>query len=358
MLYTRGVSEASSVAPSGRQPAIPTAKALLLLTRPRGLLWFSLLPLIGYMFALWDYGLPVFRGWAFLGLLVSWTLLNAGTMWLNAELDRDEGAVLFGDSVPVPAAAGPLGYVALALSWLLALALDWRAGVCAGVCCIMAIAYSHRRTQLKGHPFGGPLINALGYGVLSPLAGWVLVAVPPTPRAGVTLVLLSIWMLGVSFAAQAFQAEEDGARGYRTLVVTHGPRVTLTAARVCMNIAVAGVFALAALGYYPRVMLLALPFFVGVDRHFIAWIKQPNGGSPAWAVGLLKRSFTAGLIMMTFAYGEYWRGLAAGEPTAGLGTARGAPSRSTLTIQLGDLKLERDLNVASDRAAQRPAARR
>ncbi len=194
--------------------------------------------------------------------------------------------------------------------------------------------------------------------MLSPLAGWVLVSVPPTPRAGATLVLLAIWMLGVSFAAQAFQAEEDGARGYRTLVVTHGPKTTLTVARVCMNVAVLGVFVLAASGYYPRIMLVAVPFFIGVDRHFKLWIKQPNGGSPAWAVGLLKRSFTAGLIMMTFAYGEYWRGLAADEPTAGLGTARGAPSRSTLTIQLGDLELEREPSGGAERAAQRPAAQR
>ena len=39
-------------------------------------------------------------------------------------------------------------------------------------------------------------------------------------------------VLGCYFAVQAFQADEDRARGYRTLVATHGPKAVLLAGRV------------------------------------------------------------------------------------------------------------------------------
>ena len=46
-------------------------------------------------------------------VLLAWVALHAGTLWLNAALDRDEGEVLWGRAVPVPANAALGGYAAL-----------------------------------------------------------------------------------------------------------------------------------------------------------------------------------------------------------------------------------------------------
>ena len=48
------------------------------------------------------------RPWSLLGVLAAWSWLNAGTLWLNAAVDRDEGEVLFGRSVKPPPLTGPL----------------------------------------------------------------------------------------------------------------------------------------------------------------------------------------------------------------------------------------------------------
>src|SRR5690606_1412062 len=92
-----------------------TARALWTLSRPRGALWVGALPLLGLVWAHWDRALPLrAAGWGLAAVVVAWLLLNAGTLWLNAALDRDEGEVLFGRPAPVPPGIEGFGYAALA----------------------------------------------------------------------------------------------------------------------------------------------------------------------------------------------------------------------------------------------------
>jgi 4-hydroxybenzoate polyprenyltransferase len=294
-------------------------RALWVLARPRLMPFVLLLPIVGFGWGHWDRALTL-RGEARLPwVLAAWLLLQAGTMWLNAALDRDSGEILMGRAIAVPRATTSCAYIALLLAVLCAFLGNVISGCACAICALLAILYSHPATVWKGHPFLGPMVNGLGYGLLSTLPGWALVGVTPNPRT------IAVWLcggsgvLGCYFAVQAFQADEDRARGYRTLVVTHGPGAVLLAARVCIGVV------LAAIGWLPRVSLVALIFAVWVDRWLAAWAKQPNGGDERWARGLAKRLLIAALLGIGLAYVDYFVDIALDRPVAGLGTARGHP---------------------------------
>jgi len=303
-----------------------TPRTLWRLVRPRGAIWVVLLPLLGFGFAHWDYGLPLRSGGAMGGVLLAWAALHAGTMWLNAALDRDEGEVLFGSGGGVPERIGLFGYTALGTCVALAATLGPVPVVCAALAAVLAVLYSHPSTAWKGHPVGGPLVNAVGYGVLSPAIGWSLVDVPVTPRAVALLALVVAWTLGAYFAAQAFQAVEDGRRGYRTLVVTHGPAACLRAARVLLDVAFLGFVGLTLLGWFPRICLVVVPLGGWLDRWMVQWSGVPDGGSESWARGLAIRLVLVMLGLVGTAYLAYGVDVLRGGPAAGLGTARGHPS--------------------------------
>lgn len=301
-----------------------TALRLLLLARPKGLLLIALIPAVGYGFALWERGSTIAAKYVLPDLLwlwLVWALGHAGSLWLNAVLDEDEGGVLLGRSVPVPKITGPMGYLALALSVGLAWPLSTVTLVCTTICAVMAVAYSHPRIALKGQPIGGPLVNGFGYGSLSPVAGWAAAEGVLTWRAAMTLAFIVAFILGVYFAAQAFQADEDRRRGYRTLVVTHGPRWTLLTARACVGFAAIGASLGAALGVYPRLMLLTVPAWWWADRYLATWSKAPNGGDSKMAGQWIARLSVGGLGVILAAYVDHLWKLLHHLPPGGCGTA-------------------------------------
>jgi len=239
--------------------------ALWSLSRPRMLPFVLLLPLLGYGWAHWDHALDLV-GPGRMGLvLMAWALLHAGTLWLNAVLDRDEEPVLFGSPVAVPQGTATAGYLSLAATVGVAAAAAPLAGLAAAGCAALAVLYSHPRSRWKAHPLGGPAINAVGYGLLSPLAGWAVVGAPLDLRSLLVWPLLAVGLLAPTFAAQAFQGEADRRRGYRTLVVLRGPEACLRAARAALLLAVAWGLGLAAIGLVPRLCLAgALPWMAVV----------------------------------------------------------------------------------------------
>jgi 4-hydroxybenzoate polyprenyltransferase len=295
------------------------------LARPRLLPFVLLLPLVGFGWAHWDRALALRGGSHLLCVWAAWTALQAGTLWLNAALDRDKGEVLFGRAVSVPPRIVPTAYLALlggvALGFVGAPSAGWAAAACA----VLAVLYSHPRTVWKAHPVLGPLVNGVGYGLLSPLAGWAVVRVAPDARTIIVWLLAGLAVLGCYFAAQTFQGDEDQARGYRTLVATHGPHATLLAGRVCIGVALLGGTALAAVGWLPRLCLVALPLGWWIDRWLRRWSELPDGGSERWARGLALRMLIAGLVCVGLAYVDYGMELVTEAPAAGQGTAGGHP---------------------------------
>lgn len=299
--------------------------ALWHLARPKLLPFVLLLVLCGYGLTHWDRGLLARGAGALAFTLVAWSLLHAGTLWLNAAVDRDEGPVLYGRSVAPPAYAAAAGYGALVLCVGVASLARPAIGVAAVVCAALAVAYSHPRMLWKGHPLLGPLVNLVGYGLLSPLVGFLAVDVPPTWRLFVVWITGGIGVMGAFFAAQAFQHDEDAARGYRTFVVTHGAAACVQAARLCMGVGMAIGIALALVGWVPRVCLVALPLALWVDAHFRAWSQAPGGGDVSHARVLVQRLLVGALIAISLCLGDYFWNDARGLPVAGLGTAAGHP---------------------------------
>lgn len=301
------------------------AARLVALARPRLMPFVMLLPLMGWAWAHWDRALVARAGGELLGVMGAWGLLHAGTMWLNAAVDRDQGEVLFGRAVEPPSATASWGYAALLASVVVAATMHTSAGVACAACAAMSILYSHPQTLWKGHPTGGPLVNVVGYGVLSPLAGWVLVGVSVNPRTVVVWGLAQVGILAAYFAAQAFQQEEDRARGYRTLVATHGPRVVLRAARLCLAIGFLSGLALAVVGWIPRLCVFGALGWWWVDRWMARWVAQPDGGDGTWAAGFANRMAFALILGISLAFVEYAHQSLTGKPVAGLGTVRGIP---------------------------------
>lgn len=305
------------------------ATALWRLSRPALLPYVLALPLVGLGWAHWDRALS-FGGRAELGslmaLLVAWWLLHAGTLWLNAALDRDDGAVLMGRAAPVTSGTAAAGYVALVLSVVVGALAGPIATFAVGACAVLAVLYSHPSTAWKGHPVGGPFTNLVGYGLLSPMAGWSIAGVDPNPRTLVVWVLGACGVVGTYFAAQAFQQEEDAARGYRTLVVTHGPRKTIFAARLGIGVGFAGAFGLAVAGWLPQVLVVAPLLWWPVEHWLRRWSAVEGGGGPRWAEGMTVRLLLAAVVGLALVSADYVRGSVVGLPVAGLGTVAGLPS--------------------------------
>jgi 4-hydroxybenzoate polyprenyltransferase len=276
--------------------------ALITLARPKGTALLLFVPIVGYGFAHWDYALEAARRPGSLAMvLFSWVLLSAGSLWLNAALDGQESAALFGADEAPPHNATRFGYVALLAAVAIAFAADVRSGLACAACAVLAVLYSHPRTRWKAHALLGPLVNGLGYGVLSWLAGWSIARVPMSARTAAAMMLLTLFVVGMSFAAQAYQRSDDERRGYRTLVVTHGPAVCLSVASLTARITVGAVALLAATNVYPHLVLVGIPVFVFAERTMARWRRAPDGGSPAFAAEYALRMLAGGVVLVGLA---------------------------------------------------------
>jgi 1,4-dihydroxy-2-naphthoate octaprenyltransferase len=301
--------------------------SLLSLARPRAALLVSAATVIGYGFGLWEHALPLTNFARLPVVFIAWLALHAGTMWLNAALDRDRGAVLFGQSTAVPDGLGIWAYVALAVAVALAVCADLRAGLCALVAAGLSILYSNPRTRWKRHPLLGPCVNAVGYGVLTPAAGWVLVEAPLGGRTLATATLLMATALSVYFIGQVFQGEEDRQRRDRTLVATHGAGAVISATRVCLAYAGFGVTVMCIVGWFPRVCLLACPAWPMLD----GWLVRAARRGPLEEVqarGFVRRLSMFGLLLLLASIGSYLGDIYRGGSVAGQATSGALLRRS------------------------------
>ena len=300
-----------------------TLSALWELARPRGMMLVLGLPAVGYGFGHWEGALANRNPTGFLAVLAAWWFLSAGTLWLNAGLDRDEGEVLMGTAggtVRAPDTIWRWGTGALAAAVVLGCLAGPVPAVCVSICAALAVAYSHPRTAWKAHPVLGPLVNVAGYGLLSPIAGFALVGVAPTLRTYLALILVLAWVSGTYLGAQAFQEHEDRARGYRTLVATHGPRVVLQAARLFYGVAIGGLMLGGIVGLFPRLVLtVALPGWL-LDRHLAAWAADPSLGAAAAREMLRRGTVLAAWVLGAVVVEHLWR-FGQGLSVAGLGTS-------------------------------------
>jgi 4-hydroxybenzoate polyprenyltransferase len=168
---------------------------------------------------------------ALLGIALWVVCLNGGTLALNSAYDRDEADIAYLRQPPRP----PSHLAGFGLTLMLAglvgailLPPGYRAAYT--VCLVLSVLYSVPPARLKALPGADWVINMVGFGTLTPYAGWAATALPVGPVG--TLILLGFCPL---FAAlypltQIYQFEEDARRGDRTLARTLGVRHSLLVA--------------------------------------------------------------------------------------------------------------------------------
>ena len=162
-------------------------------------------------------------GTTLLGWFVFVILMNGGTLAINSAFDRDEGDVGYLKAPPRPprhllAFSAALLGLSLLLGFLLPPVFAWSNAACV----LMSVLYSVPPVRLKARAGWDLLINCLGFGLLTPLAGWGLGGAPASP-AFRSVILGFAFLFGALYPlTQIYQVEEDRARGDRTLVLMLG----------------------------------------------------------------------------------------------------------------------------------------
>ncbi|MDQ2768131.1 MAG: UbiA family prenyltransferase [Gemmatimonadota bacterium] len=174
------------------------------------------------------------------GLVVWVVLLNGGTLAINSAFDNDVGDIGYlDDPPPAPAHLARWGLALMLAGQGIALVLPRGFAIAYAICFAMSLLYSVPPPRLKAVAGADWLINMIGFGTLTPYAGWTLATIPLTSAGA--------WALGgfaPLFAAlypltQLYQLDEDRARGDRTLAIALGVRSSLAIALAAAAIAFA-----------------------------------------------------------------------------------------------------------------------
>lgn len=162
-------------------------------------------------------------GPALLGLALWVVCLNGGTLAINSAFDRDEGDIAYLRRPPPPPPrlfAFGLGLMLAGLAAALALPRDYV--VAYGVCLVLSIAYSVPPVRLKSVAGADWIINMVGFGTLTPYAGWAATGRPLDLAHGVVLAAFCPLFASLYPLTQIYQLDEDARRGDRTLAVRLG----------------------------------------------------------------------------------------------------------------------------------------
>lgn len=172
------------------------------------------------------HGLATLGGW-----FVFVVLMNGGTLAINSAFDNDEGDVGYLRQPPKPPrhlfkVSAAMLALSLGLGFLLPPAFAWSNAACV----VMSWLYSVPPARLKARAGWDLLINCLGFGLLTPMAGWGLTGLPFTPAflwaaTGFALLFGALYPL-----TQIYQVAEDRARGDQTLVIRLGETAALALA--------------------------------------------------------------------------------------------------------------------------------
>jgi 4-hydroxybenzoate polyprenyltransferase len=197
---------------------------------------------LGYLLAVGFAGAAAGRalGPAAAGIALWVVCLNGGTLAINSAFDQDEGDIAYLRRPPPPPRflfafglalmlAGLAGAILLPRGYLVAYA----------ICVVLSVAYSVPPLRLKAVAGADWAINLIGFGTLTPYAGWAA-----TGRSLDLAHALVLAAFGPLFAAlypltQIYQRDEDARRGDRTLAVRLGIERSLDVALAAAIVAFA-----------------------------------------------------------------------------------------------------------------------
>ena len=246
-------------------------------------------------------------------LAVAWLVwvvfLNGATLAFNSAYDKDTGPVAYLPDPPEPPSwlatvSALVMLTGIGLAWLV---VGKAFALLVGSCVLLSILYSHPLTRLKSKPGLDLLVNMLGYGAGTTLAGllagraayfgasgdacaaggWRFVSWPGLQGTAVEQVQAALsggpgWFVlgfGLLFGSfypltQLYQVEEDLKRGDRTLCTQLGSRPALFLA-IILGISAAVAFgwglSLRGVGWWLILPAAAMSAWLG---HLLIWIAQ------------------------------------------------------------------------------------
>jgi 1,4-dihydroxy-2-naphthoate octaprenyltransferase len=241
---------------------------------------------------------PARRGTVVLGTLVFVVGLEGGTLALNSAFDRDAGDVAGLRNPPVPPGGLAVFGFAMMLA-ALALASRFPAGFVAAtaLCVLLSVLYSVPPVRLKGVAGLDWLVNFLGFGLLTPYAGWGLTGQGLTRVGGIVLFSFALLFGGLYPLTQLYHLAADRNRGDRTLVVAIGITRAFGLAFAMTGFAFLGFAAATALqdpgfasaGRWIALLLAALAWSAAL----FPWWRDRMALDPAGHQRRMKRSFLA-----------------------------------------------------------------
>lgn len=220
------------------------------------------------------------------GWFIFVALLNGGTLAINSAFDNDEGDIGYLRQPPKPPRyllhfSAVLLVASLLLGFLLPPVFAWSNAFCV----VMAVLYSVPPPRLKARAGWDLLINCLGFGLLTPLAGWGLTGRPLSLPFAVVTGAFALLFGTLYPLTQIYQIAEDRARGDRTLVIRLGESWSL-------GLAVG----------------LAL-----VAHLAFAWAAHRMGRNPLWVLPSL-----AGWLLLLLPWWANWREWSQAKAEAGM----------------------------------------
>jgi lycopene elongase/hydratase (dihydrobisanhydrobacterioruberin-forming) len=179
-------------------------------------------------------------GPALTGLVLWVGCLNGGTLALNSAFDQDEGDIAYlRNPPPPPRRLAGFALLLMASGQVAALALPPAYQAAYAVCFVLSVLYSVPPIRLKAVAGADWLINMVGFGTLTPFAGWAATGRPLEATEAIVLLAFCPLFAALYPLTQLYQMEEDARRGDRTLALIFGVRRSLDAAIAAATLAFA-----------------------------------------------------------------------------------------------------------------------
>ena len=184
-------------------------------------------------------------GAALTGLGLWVVCLNGGTLAINSAFDRDEGDIAYLRSPPpAPRRLFAFGLAMMGAGQVGALALGMPFAIAYAFCFLLSVLYSVPPVRLKAVAGADWTINVIGFGAMTPLAGWLATGVALRRPEAIAMLAFAPLFGALYPLTQLYQVDEDRRRGDRTFAVRLGARRSLAVAIGCA-VAAFALFALA-----------------------------------------------------------------------------------------------------------------
>ncbi len=240
---------------------------------------------VGYGLALGRLGISTATGGWTLGVgVLAWVVcLNGGTLAINSAFDQDTDDIAYLRAPPRPPRHLFLvgtALMAFGAGWSWSLPVEFRIAYLVSI--VLSLLYSVPPFRFKRIAGVDWVINIVGFGFLTPYAGYALAGVPMDAAAGRTLLGFAVLFGAFYPLTQLYQIDEDRARGDRTLALALGVRGSLVVAIVGVGLAWTLFFSAAlpllwSKGAWPITVLSgALGVWLGV---LVPWVLN----TPTWS---------------------------------------------------------------------------